>query len=84
MLPFRVEGDIYRSSGYSISLWSDLCRYADTHTHTHTHTRTHTHTYRCNGSASELDVGENELLQLGMVAEKIFLHFALAMSVVVT
>ena len=29
-----------------------------------------------NGSANELDVGENERPQLGMVAEKIFLHFA--------
>ena len=28
-----------------------------------------------NGSTSELDVGENERPQLGMVAEKIFLHF---------
>ena len=28
-----------------------------------------------NGSASELDVGENERPQLGIVAEKIFLHF---------
>ena len=27
--------------------------------------------------ASELDVGENEWPQIGMVAEKIFLHFAL-------
>ena len=50
-----------------IGLRSDLCRYA----------HTHTHTYRCNGSASELDVGENERPQLRMVAEKIFLHFFL-------
>ena len=28
-----------------------------------------------NGSTSELDVGENERPQLGMVAEKTFLHF---------
>ena len=52
-----------------IGLWSDLCSYA--------HTHTHTHRYRCNGSASELDIGENEQPQLEMVAEKIFLHFAL-------
>ena len=56
----------------AIGLLSDPCRYA------YTHKQTHTHTYRCNGSASELDIGENERPQLGMVAEKIFLHFALA------
>ena len=56
----------------AIGLLSDPCRYA------YTHKQTHTHTYRCNGSASELDVRENEWPQLGMVAEKIFLHFALA------